>query len=242
MVALAAELVSPYPSIPLAAILPSSQKFDSLLSHLTLLPPSASLSILSPLVPLSTEDHPATYATTTDDAALSPYARALLALLEVAARAENAWIRSRANLWILPHVLLLADVARDELASAGSTRGFFARGVGEGLLARLVGAADGLASYLVSSVANDLSEGWHMEAVKVLRTKERVEPGPAGGDELVQVLDGLARRARKEEEVYARRGFGAVLGQLLRYSEGTQDADRWLAWGQSLNDGESRLT
>lgn len=100
-------------------------------------------------------------------------------------------------------------------------------------LERLIGATEGASSYLLSSASNSLPEGWHAQAVTFLRSKEA---GPTE-DQLLIVLDGLARQARGSgaKAVYAQRAVATVLSSALRYSEsGTQDADRWLALAQNL--------
>lgn len=193
---------------------------------------TASLSILQPLVSESSEEVRPHYPAA-DSAALPPFVRAMLALLEVAGRSDHSWIRSQ--LWCLPHALFLADVARDELACSGSTNGVFGRGgVREDVLERIIGACDGLSSYLISSVANDLQDGWHSEAVKILRAKEPV--AGSSQDNLVFVLDSLARKGKMESASYARRAFSTVLQSTLRYSDASvMDAERWLAWAQSLS-------
>lgn len=217
----------------LEAVLPAPATFENLFSSLAVKPVTASLSILQPLVPQSIEEIPASYPQEADHAALPPFVRAVLALLEVAARSDHSWIRSQ--LWCLPHVLILADVARDELACSGSTSGMFGRGaVRRDVLERIVGACDGLSSYLVSSASNSLPEGWHVEAVRILRAKDPSN-GLRQGD-LVQVLDSLARGARNNDDCYARRAFSTVLQATLRYSDATvMDAERWMAWAQNLS-------
>lgn len=221
-------------TVPLTDLLPSPTIFGDLSQQLHVSPVNASLSILEPLVSQSIDDSPPLYPPAVDAASLPPFARAVIALFEVAARSDHAWVRSQ--MWSLPHVLFLADVSRDELACSGSTSGFFGRvPVQQAVLERLVGACDGLASYLISSSANALPSGWHVEAVKVVRAKEPVQTQ----DELVKVLDTLARKGRVEVDSYSRRAFSTVLQTVLRYAEGTvMDAERWLAWAQSLTGGE----
>lgn len=57
-------------------------------------------------------------------------------------------------------------------------------------------------------------------------------------EDLLSILDGLARRARLPAEVYARRAFLTVLRAALEYTDATiLDAERWLAYAQSLPEG-----
>ena len=224
---------APTSSLSLANFVISEDGFTSLRTRVNLNPPSPSLAIGSPLVSQAEEEDDSAKAyPDADGAGLTSYARAVLALLDVAAR-DTRWVRR--NMWVLPHVLLVADVARDELAVAGSTTSVFGKGAPEEVLSRVVAAADGLGSYVLSAVSNELPEGWHQAAVLHLRAKEAPPTAP---DALTAVLDGLARRGRVQEEVYARRAFLTVLQATLRYTEGTVvDAERWLAWGQNLAEG-----
>lgn len=220
--------------LSLAAVLPSSSTYDPLLATLRLVSPSPALSTLDPLVPQASTSHLPYEISTIDSASLGSYARGILAILEVASR-DHSWAKK--NIWIFPHVLLVANVARDELAISGSTRGMFGKEVREDVLRRLVASADGMASYVLSSTAQDLPSTWHSNAVTQLRSK--VETGSMGS--ISDVLDSLGRRARDQGEVYARRAFSTVLKATLRYTEATLvDGERWLAFAQSLTEGTSR--
>ncbi|KAI5475113.1 ubiquitin-protein ligase E3 [Pseudohyphozyma bogoriensis] len=235
----AAKLLATLPSsspLSITDLLPPSPTYARLFESIRLSRPSPALSVLTPLISQTPIDEDVIASLTASDVfGFSSYGRAVLAVLEVAGR-DQRWLRR--NLWVLPHVLLLGDVARDELAIAGSTTGVFGKEASEELLAKVVASADGLASYLLSATANELADGWHQTAVAHLRQKAPGEPA----DGLIAVLDELARKGREEDAVYARRAFTTILQAALRYSEGSVvDAERWLAWGQSLAEG-SELT
>ncbi|KAK4699559.1 E3 ubiquitin-protein ligase listerin, partial [Phenoliferia sp. Uapishka_3] len=216
----------------LDVILPTPSFISSLQSSLSLSRPASALSILFPLISQAadTDDAP-THVLLTDSAGLSSYARSVLTILEVSAR-DFSWVKK--NVWVLPHVLLLADVARDELAIPGSTGGMFSATIESATLERLVQAADGLSAYLLSTFANSLEADWHSKAVAQLRSKVPLEEEGS----LLGVMDRLSRKAREEEGVYERRALASCLASTLKYAEAsTADAERWLAFAQGLAEG-----
>ena len=213
---------------------------SELFSSLTLSRPSPALSILNPLISQVDDlDLPVIAPPQTDAAGLSSFARAVLAILDISAR-DLPWVKR--NVWVLPHVLLLADAARDELAlPASTTGGMFGSETAPATLERLVHAAEGFAAYLLSTTANTLESDWHTNAVKQLRSKIPL-PQEAAND-LLGVLDLLARRGRDDEDVYARRALATCLQGILKYTEGNLlDAERWLAFAQALPEGDFHLS
>ncbi|GAA5859119.1 hypothetical protein JCM1840_003760 [Sporobolomyces johnsonii] len=221
---------SPSTTVSLADIIPSPAAFDVLYASLKLASPSPSLSIVEPLVPSHSDDSLFPAPSSVDCTSLTPYPRALLALLELTSR-DHAL--ARRSLWALPHLLLLASCARDELSTSSAPTGMFGPSVPLEVLDRLVAAAEGAASYILSSACNALPEGWHASAVAHLRAKEQ----PKTEDKLLEVLAGLYAQARGDDARagYARRAVRTVLSAALRYTEGgAQDAERWLAFAQNL--------
>ena len=218
----------------LADILPSTTAFDQLQKSLDLASPAPALSILDSLIPShSPAVYSESYDSLPDAAGFTSYVRCVVAILEIAAR-DHAWARK--SVWLLPHLLLVADAARDELAISGSSPGLFDKSVRSDTLDRLVTASDGLVSYILSSVANDLPANWHTSTVSQLRSKVPVE----SSETLLGVLDGLGRLGRETGGVYARRAFCKVVHTTLRYTEGSVvDAERWLAFAQNLGEGLS---
>ncbi|SDA06537.1 BZ3501_MvSof-1269-A2-R1_Chr4-2g06583 [Microbotryum saponariae] len=215
----------------LTQLLPTSAALDELVEALVLSNPSPSISVLQPLVPPSGDgsDAPRTFIES-DAAGFSAFVRSVVAILEVAAR-NHAWLRN--NSWVLAHILLLGDVARDELAAFESTRGVFGPNVSEEVLERIVTSCDGASSFLLAAKAADLPSDWHTKAVMHLRKKE---PGRTT-DQLVSVLDVLARRTHASTGVYWKRAFSTVLQAILRYADaGVADAERWLAFAQNLGE------
>ncbi|BGP46344.1 hypothetical protein JCM10450v2_002186 [Rhodotorula kratochvilovae] len=238
----AAALLETLPSsrASLADVLPAKADVEALYAALRLVAPAPSLAILDPLVPAVEASYPVP-ADSFDASFLSPYARALLALLEVSARDHTLLRRA---LWALPHLLLLASAAADELAHPSPpsrSAGIFAPSVPQEVLERVRAAADGASSYLLSSAANAVPDGWHAAAVAHLRARD-LPPPPESAGELLAVLDGLwrvARAASVEEDpkaLYAARAVRSVLSACWRYTEdgGVQDAERWLALAQNL--------
>ncbi|BGO97992.1 E3 ubiquitin-protein ligase listerin [Rhodotorula toruloides] len=236
VVSAAADVLDTLPSTTtsLSDVLPSKEAIERLYSDSSLSLPSPSLAILDSLVPPVDASSPST-TDAFDSSFLSAYSRTLVAFLEVSARDHTILRRST---WILPHLLLVADVARDELAKPSRSSGLFGSNVPEEILQRVLAAAEGASSYLLSSAANRLSTGWHASAVGHLRSKER--PAVPEGDDLLATLDQLWTPAKTNADevkaVYARRGVRTFLEATLRYSEdgGPQDAERWLAMAQNL--------
>ncbi|BGP23081.1 ubiquitin-protein ligase E3 [Rhodotorula toruloides] len=225
---------SPSTATALSDVLPSKEAIEQLFSNLSLSRPSPSLAIIDALVPPVDASAPSII-DAFDSSSLSAYSRALVAFLEVSARDHTILRRFS---WILPHLLLVADVARDELAKPSRSSGLFGSDVPEEILERVLAASEGASSYLLSSAANRLSSGWHASAVGHLRVKER--PAVPDGDDLLATLDQLWTRAKTNVDeanaCYAQRAVRTVLEACLRYSEdgGPQDAERWLAMAQNL--------
>ncbi|KAL8278772.1 hypothetical protein RQP46_008841 [Phenoliferia psychrophenolica] len=220
---------------PLDVVLPPPASLSELYASLSLSRPSPALSIIEPLISQADDaELPATAPVTTDAAGLNSFARAVLAILDISAR-DLPWVKK--NIWILPHVLLVADVARDELAlPAATASGMFAHDVDPATLERLVHASDGLAAYLLSSAANTLENDWHPKAVAQLRSKNPLEDAT----DLLGVMDLLARRGRNEEDVYARRALATCIQTILKYTEANLlDAERWMGFAQTLPEGSS---
>ncbi|KAK4058560.1 hypothetical protein OIO90_000004 [Microbotryomycetes sp. JL221] len=215
----------------LSTLLPAIHEFDVMLADLSISSPTPALSILQPLVPQSTEFR-TRLPESVDEAGLSAYVRVLLASLEVAARQDHSWARS--NTALLYHLLMLSHVASDELASSCGTSGIWGHEVRADVLERIATASNGLSTYMLSAAGNDAPSDWHSKALSAVRAKE--PPSQPTGDAVVDLLDRLAREARNEKAVYARRSLKVVLETMLRYSdESVQDAERWLAWAQSLS-------
>ncbi|KPV76129.1 uncharacterized protein RHOBADRAFT_53112, partial [Rhodotorula graminis WP1] len=239
----AASLLETQPSsrLELADVLPLQNDLEALYAGVQFVGPASSISILDPLVPPVEPSHPPSPTSTFDASSLSPYARTLLALLEVSAR-DHALLRR--SLWALPHLLLLASAASDELAypsPPSRSAGLFGPDAPQEVLERVRAAAEGASSYLLSSAANALPDAWHAAAVQHLRTRD-LPPPPESGGPLLAVLDSLwriAKRAPADEDakaLYATRAICSVLSACLRYTEdeGVQDAERWLALAQNL--------
>lgn len=241
VVATAVDLLESDPATQysLQDVLPSRDTLDSISSSLSPPFPAPSLAIIDPLIPITeSSSAPSDSSVDFDRSFLSSYARALVAALEVSAR-DHTVLRRQAS-WILPHLLFLADVARDELSKpspAGYMSGVFAPDVPTEILERVSAAADGAVSYLLSTLANTIPEDWHPSAVSHLRSKEAVAPPLE--DALLGALDSMWRIARGSDAkaLYAQRGVRTVLSAVLRYAEdgGAGDAERWLALAQTLS-------
>lgn len=220
--------------LSLSCLLPQPALFDELYHNLSLNEPSPALSVLEPLIFASDASHqPGPSAI--DSAFLTAYPRAVLGFLEIASRDHSL---ARKSLWIVPHLLLFTNCARDQYALSTVSTGMFGVAIPEEVLERLIGAGEGASSYLLSSATNSLPDAWHAGAVAHLRSKEPT----ATEDRLLAVLDGLARTAKGTDvkAAYAHRAVSTVLSAALRYSEsGVQDAERWLALAQNLPSGAS---
>lgn len=227
----------------LLEVLPSKGTVEALYAGLNLSAPPPALAILDTLVPL-TSSTPASEAAEVDDASLTPFSRALLALLDLSAR-DHALLRRAASAWTLPHLLLLAQTASDELLSPSASSGSSVFGPSPlfEVLERLAAAAEGASNYVLSSLSNNVSSGWHASAVAHLRSTSKPASAtvPWEKDALLAALDSLFRAARtgsdEGKKVQAARSVRTVLSAVLRYSEdgeGTQDAERWLALAQTI--------
>ncbi|GAA5992433.1 hypothetical protein JCM10908_000814 [Rhodotorula pacifica] len=242
VVAMTADLLESLPAsrFSLQDVLPSQGDLATAYTQLSPRLPSPSLAIIDPLIPAAGSSSPAA-GLDFDLSFLSSYARALVALLEVSAR--NHTVLRRHASWILPHLLFLADLARDELSKPSSSSSVFAPDAPVEILERVSAAADGAASYLLSTLANALPDGWHPGAVAHLRVKEPA--APPSGDALLGALDSMWRVARgsNAKASYAQRGVRTVLSAVLRYAEegGAQDAERWLALAQTLSSSAPDL-
>mgnify|MGYP007026577229 CR=1 FL=1 len=243
-----AALLETLPSsrLELVDVLRAKDDLEALYADVQLVGPAPSISVLDPLVPPVEPSHPSAPTSLFDASYLSPYARTLLALLEVSARDHTLLRRS---LWALPHLLILAFAASDELAypsPPSRSAGLFGPDTPQEVLERVRAAAEGASSYMLSSAANALPEGWHAAAVQHLRARDPPTPPESGGP-LLAVLDGLWRTARRApaaedaKSLYATRAVSSVLSACLRYTEdeGVQDAERWLALAQNLSSGPS---
>ncbi|GAA6034281.1 hypothetical protein JCM8097_003822 [Rhodosporidiobolus ruineniae] len=233
---------APQAGVSLAKVLPPAEQLQQLYSELDLAAPPSALSILDPLVPLSSSDS-LPVEPEADDASLTSYSRSLVALLDLAAR-DHALLRRPSSSWVLPHLLLLAQTASDELlapspASRAGGGGVFGPSTPLEVLERVAAAAEGASNYLLSSLSNTLESGWHAAAVQQLRGALKADSAPANEgwekDPLLATLDALFRSSRTGAEgkkVQATRAVRTVLSAVLRYSdegEGVQDAERWLA-------------
>ncbi|GAA5853357.1 hypothetical protein JCM5353_007763 [Sporobolomyces roseus] len=220
---------SPSSSLSLSDLLPTPESYADLYSKLSLSEASSDLSIVEPLVtPNDTTPVPAP--SSVDSAFFTSYPRAILAFLDIASRDHSL---ARRSLWILPHLLLVAYCAKDQLSLSSTPTGMFGKSIPTEILERLVGACEGASSYLLSSAANTLPDGWHATAVTHLRSKD-VAPTK---DQLLNVLGELASQAKGtgSKAGYAQRAVSTLLSAALRYSEGgVQDAERWLALAQNL--------
>ncbi|KAM0747033.1 hypothetical protein T439DRAFT_104716 [Meredithblackwellia eburnea MCA 4105] len=225
-----------FPHLP--DLLPTSSELSSLRSSLIIQPPSPALGVLDELLSHQSASSDDTIAAKnpnrTDYAGLTSYARSLLLVLEIASRDLSF---AKQNVWILPHILFFAQTASEQLAFEGSISGVFAVGTERDVLERVSFAAEGLGAFLLSGIGNGLKDGWHAEAVKSLRSKESISVGE-GQDEFLAILGQLARKARAEDGIYEQRAVMSCLSAVLKYAEKEeQDAERWLAFAQSLPEG-----
>ncbi|GAA5913647.1 hypothetical protein JCM6882_008707 [Rhodosporidiobolus microsporus] len=246
LVEAAAALVDSVPSstgLSVAEAMPSKEAVEGLYDTVALSVPPLTLSILDALVPSAESSASFADEPEADDAALTPYTRTLVAILDLVAR-DHTLLRRPSSTWALPHLLLLAQSASDELLAPSPP----SRPAAGGLLApspplevveRVAAAAEGASSYLLSSLSNAIENGWHASAVAHLRSKDAATPAWEA-DPLLATLDALFRDARGGEEgkrVQAVRAVRAVLSAVLRYSdeaESVQDAERWLALAQNM--------
>lgn len=147
-------------SLGIMDLVPSREKLDSMLSIFPIDPADASISLRSPLLPLSgLEDPPMTVADNYDLDGYSSYARIISLLLD--AFLEDR-IVAKAHPWALRHFIALAIYAEDVLDLPNSSSEVFdARTVSSLALQQLVHKVQQATTYFLSDVGDDQS--WHQK-------------------------------------------------------------------------------
>lgn len=257
------ESIAPSPS--LTDILPSDSDLQLIYEEMRLSSPSPALSILDPLiassldedddpVPISSEMSPPL-----DQAGLSIYARAVLAILEIAAR-NHSWVRK--NIWIMSHLLIASEITHDTIAlpssssssssslssssAVSATRTMFGPNIDIELLTRIGLACEGLGNYILSTTSSSLDKGWHANTIARLRSSSKSPVGTTGSRmQLVDVLAALYSSSSSSVALanrYEQRAFVKILESCLKYGEEDNcvaDAERWLALAMNLEEGTS---
>jgi len=147
-------------SLGIMDLVPSREKLDSMLSIFPTEPADASISLRSPLLPLSgLEDPPMTVADNYDLDGYSSYARIISLLLD--AFLEDR-IVAKTHPWALRHFIALAIYAEDVLDLPNSSSEVFdARTVSSPALQQLVHKVQQATTYFLSDVGDDHS--WHQK-------------------------------------------------------------------------------
>lgn len=139
-------------------LVPSKEKLDSMLSTFSTEPADASISLRSPLLPLSSlEDPLLVVADNYDLDGYSSYARIISLLLDAFLGDR---IVAKSHLWALRHFIALAIYAEDVLDLPNSSSEVFdARTVSSSTLRQLMQKVQQVTTYVLSDVGDDQS--WH---------------------------------------------------------------------------------
>lgn len=141
-------------------LVPSREKLDSMLNIFPTEPADASISLRSPLLPLSgLEDSPLVVADNYDLDGYSSYARIISLLLDAFLGDR---IVAKAHPWALRHFIALTIYAGDVLDLPNSSSEVFnARTVSPSTLQQLVHKVQQVTTYVLSDVGDDQS--WHQK-------------------------------------------------------------------------------
>lgn len=211
-------------------LIPTTTELDRLFAAVSHRTTSPALCIIDELSPSTIEEDDND--TADQGPTLQAYVRYTTGLLYLLS-SDRQYARSH-ELY-LKHVLTCAEMARDEMAFAGSVPAFSAVIETADDLHILIGRAEVLASYVLTAKANDLPKNWHGDAVANMR-KQQGDRVSVEDTTYVLVRD-LLENSRSRDAIYARRALRDLLSRLLRYSENaSEDAERWLALIQTEQD------
>ncbi|KAI0634826.1 hypothetical protein C8Q77DRAFT_1277694 [Trametes polyzona] len=198
-------------------IFPSQAELLALLDTLPSTPLHPSLAVIDPLVP------PATlYRTNSpsspsyDSSGFSKYARIVNGLLLHLADRQTA----KENIWALGHFFSLAIYAEELRHLPSSESPVFAKTVSRSVLQSIQDRVQQLATYLLSSTAEEL---WHSRVTNALLGQTPIDTLDGAGRLVVEIVN----RAKRQDTVRASRVLHLILQHAL--SNATKaDADQWI--------------
>ncbi|PWN44482.1 hypothetical protein IE81DRAFT_345709 [Ceraceosorus guamensis] len=193
--------------------------------------PRSELAVLDPLVPYGKADDINSKAATEgkqeyDAAGLSTYARAVAVMIQVLSKAGKG---ARATPWALPHLILFAIAAEDATSLHAASPFFFAPGAHTQALAKYATDAVNVATAMISGLAGDLDDHWHLGTTDALRKPSAAPEG------LAAALHSLWYR----NESQAARVLSRLLAGILSFSAATEAAGTaWLRLAQGATDSK----
>ena len=210
-------------------ILPETSLIQQLISEFTSRAPNTTLSIVDPLVALSS-DSESTYGSSLafDSRGRSKAARLAEAALAFI-RADRQLASTSPNL--LQIVLSARALAQDALAVPGASRGFLNSAIVTSYLEEVVREAEGALSFSLSA-SDEVTIDWHKATIDMLKKEEKGK-----GDFLQKFLVTLVLGVNSKEDDVAARTVRDVLEKHLRQSgAGEKEAEVWLAFAMTKAD------
>lgn len=220
MVFKAASKLSGNMSLGIMDLVPSREKLDSMLSIFPTEPVDASLSLRSPLLPLSALEDPPLVATENYDLyGYSSYARVISLLLD--AFLEDR-IVAKAHPWALRHFVALAVYAEDVLdLPNGPSEVFDAKTVSSSILQQLLHKVQQVTAYVLWDVGD--GQSWHQKVTTAcLDTKVQPDDGEIG-----KFVTTLLRSAASDDNGRDARILHAILQHILSHTS-KEEGDLWM--------------
>ncbi|CDO70174.1 hypothetical protein BN946_scf184774.g2 [Trametes cinnabarina] len=199
-------------------IFPSQEDLSAMLDDLPSTPLDPSLAVIDPLVP-----PPTLYRTSGNDAleydsrGLSKYARVVTGLLHHFADDRQA---ARENVWVLRHLFALAIYAEELKHVPSADSPVFASSVPKATLQGVVDKVQQIATYLLSSTAQEF---WHTKVINTLLGQSTSSELEGAGQLVVEVVE----RAKRQDNVRSSRILHMILQHALSNATKT-DADQWM--------------
>lgn len=201
-------------------LVPPREKLDSILSALHTEPADASISLRSPLLPLSgLEDPPLVSEENFDLDGYSSYARIISLLLD--AFLEDR-IVAKAHPWALQHFTALAIYAEEALDLPNSSSEIFdAKTVSPFALRQLVHKVQRMTTYILSDVGD--APSWHRKVTAACKdAKVQLDVGEIG-----QLVTGLLRAAVSSDNPRDARILHTILQHILSHTS-KEEGDLWM--------------
>ncbi|KAI0360435.1 hypothetical protein OH77DRAFT_1418351 [Trametes cingulata] len=202
----------------LSDIFPPQEELAAMLDVLPSTPLDSSLAVVDPLVPPPTlyrSNGEASFIF--DSMGFSKYARVVNGLLQYLVDDRQT---ARENIWVLRHLFALAIYAEESKHLPSAQSPVFARSVSRGVLQGILDKVQQLATYLLSSTAE---ESWHASVTNALLAQS----APSGLDGAGQLVVDLINRAKRQDNIRASRILHMILQHAL--SNATKaDADQWM--------------
>ncbi|KAI0336704.1 hypothetical protein GY45DRAFT_1377084 [Cubamyces sp. BRFM 1775] len=202
----------------LASVFPSQEELSAMLDSLPSTPLDPSLAVIDPLVPPATLYRPTEMpAPEYDTMGFSTYARVIYGLLLHLADDRQT---AKENVWALRHIFALSIYAEEirHLPSAESP--VFAPSVTRSVLQDILDRVQQLATYLLSSTAEEL---WHTKVTNALLAQSASDALDGAGKLVVDIVT----RAKRQDSVRTSRVLHMILQHALSNASKV-DADQWM--------------